>query len=814
MTPIKLTISETHNIRRDKEFVCVSVPFPLGCLSETDRLTCDDTRIKSIRQRPLSYWPDGTVRWAQCFIQLGCNKNESFEVELTKSKAVNDHVAQPLESDKDLIVDVQFSLEKGKPESLTFIKQTEQVLAMFDEGAIVQSRYSASSSLNPFLRLELVKTKNFISQVSKFDLTIHNTNRALHPNGQWDLGDPNSLIFDSLYCLVNQGSKHSLVNAYEDEQLLLSDCNEFTLIQHSSGGKNWQSNVHVDRSGKIPFKENGYILAQENTPKVHGKRVAPILTSGKQALFISDFWQNFPSSLEVQNQDIKIGLFPSLAYLHELLPGEKKTHSFSLFDDALYLVSHQYPLNIVVCPHYVESCQVIPFYSVRSLSSPLNDLIKLGLDDEVGFEVKRELIDEYGWRNYGDLYADHENEHYKGEGLIVSHYNNQYDPLFGFLNQYLKTGDRRWWDLAEPLAKHVMDIDIYHTTLDKDEYNHGLFWHTDHYVDAKTAGHRTYSKNQPQNVYMDHAGGGGPGGQHCYTSGLALYYWLTGDDSAKRSVIDLTNWITNVYEGSGGVFDFLLSLKNRNRQDLKNPMTNNYPLDRGTGNYITALQDCYLLTGKQHFLDKASLVIKQTVSPDQELSFLNLGDVENSWFYTVFLQAVCRYIDIKSQCHQIDESYEYSKQILIKFGHWMAKNEVPYLTKPDILEFPNQTWTAQDLRKVGTLKMSASFLTEPSELLKRADAIEEFVELELQKSDQANYCRVLCLLMQNIDLACFPHNNLNTSVENDKIHFENSAKPYKWWQELTNRLVAISPKDEVEWLRQRSAAINKLFDRN
>jgi hypothetical protein len=29
----------------------------------------------------------------------------------------------------------------------------------------------------------------------------------------------------------------------------------------------------------------------------------------------------------------------------------------------------------------------------------------------------------------------------------------------------------------------------------------------------------------------------------------------------------------------------------------------------------------------------------------------------------------------------------------------MAGHEVPYLSRPDVLEFPNETWAAQDLRK-------------------------------------------------------------------------------------------------------------------
>ena len=58
--------------------------------------------------------------------------------------------------------------------------------------------------------------------------------------------------------------------------------------------------------------------------------------------------------------------------------------------------------------------------------------------------------------------------------------------------QFLRSGDRRWWQAMRELAWHVIDIDIYHTDRDKAAYNRGLFWHTVHYVDADTATHRTY----------------------------------------------------------------------------------------------------------------------------------------------------------------------------------------------------------------------------------------------------------------------------------------------------------------------------------
>ena len=42
----------------------------------------------------------------------------------------------------------------------------------------------------------------------------------------------------------------------------------------------------------------------------------------------------------------------------------------------------------------------------------------------------------------------------------------------------------------DELAHHVVDIDIYHTTRDRAAYSGGLFWHTIHYASAGTATHR------------------------------------------------------------------------------------------------------------------------------------------------------------------------------------------------------------------------------------------------------------------------------------------------------------------------------------
>ena len=119
-------------------------------------------------------------------------------------------------------------------------------------------------------------------------------------------------------------------------------------------------------------------------------------------------------------------------------------------------------------------------------------LVDAAIEGSDTFEHKREVIDEYGWRHFGEIYADHEAVFHKGPNLLVSHYNNQYDPIAGCAFQFLRSGDWRWWLLMHELALHVRDIDVYHTDEDKSAYNHGLFWHTYHYVDAGTSTHRSY----------------------------------------------------------------------------------------------------------------------------------------------------------------------------------------------------------------------------------------------------------------------------------------------------------------------------------
>ena len=78
----------------------------------------------------------------------------------------------------------------------------------------------------------------------------------------------------------------------------------------------------------------------------------------------------------------------------------------------------------------------------RSRDTRYERLVSAAIEGQDSFERKRAVIDEYGWRDFGDIYADHENA-FSGAGRpIVSHYNNQYDAVGGFASQFMRIGRR------------------------------------------------------------------------------------------------------------------------------------------------------------------------------------------------------------------------------------------------------------------------------------------------------------------------------------------------------------------------------------
>ncbi|MBN9520247.1 hypothetical protein J0H58_17245 [bacterium] len=496
----------------------------------------------------------------------------------------------------------------------------------------------------------------------------------------------------------------------------------FELYQDSSGGENWRGRNHVNRAGEVPLTFRGYRVNGAD-----GLRATPIVLLPGLGITMPHFWENFPKAIEVTADSITLRLFPKQsADLHELQGGEQKTHTFAVAfgadATAEALEWFRTPPRVTLPPEWVAATGAVPYLTPQATDPHADYLALVGaaLDGPDTFETKREAIDEYGWRHFGDIYGDHEAVYHRGPEPMVSHYNNQYDPVFGFGVQLLRSGDARWAAHMDALAAHVADIDIYHTTRDKSAYNGGLFWHTYHYAPADTATHRSYPKllrtlggpagldpDDPKAQKSRHvyALGGGPGNEQNYAAGLALHYFLTGSTQSRDAAVGLAQWVIDMDDGTKTVFRWLAGGDTGLASQSRGP--DYHGPGRGSGNSLAALLVGHTLTGEAKFLAKAEQLIRRVIHPADDVPARNLLDVENRWFYTMFLHALGKYLDHKAELGQPDAMYAYARASLLHYARWMAEHEVPTLSRPEVLEYPNETWAAQDVRKFEVLRLAA-----------------------------------------------------------------------------------------------------------
>ncbi|WP_020408734.1 hypothetical protein [Hahella ganghwensis] len=875
--------------RRMAAFAC---PFPKGALHQCTNLvlTGDSSQLPLVAE-VTARWPDSSVKWLHFETMVNVtSQDRTLFLEIDKTANHPDsEVNEPFSGAEDIVLlDVATSdgittlfrgtekYEFSGAEQDFELRITGVAGSTFLKGPVIKGKDGAKIPFDvenvsheeigegPLKKVVVTVNGAFeanhlrkpvngrlrfaflpFTSLVELEFTAHNPNAAKHLNGHWDLGDPGSFVFVGCHMDMQCEVAKAFFQLNEGAEWQSSE-SAVVIYQGGSGGERWNSPVHVNADNKIPVQQRGYTVHAGDGKKIlEGLRASPALLldspGGRQkGIFIRpvQFWQNFPKSLELTEQGVSLEFFPSrYSGPHELQAGEKKTHRLLFSAEA---VAGQFdwlsePVSLAVDSGWVASCRVIPGLIPASPLDEMEEIINLGLSHpQHSFMQKREAIDEYGWRNFGDIYADHETAEHKEDSLFVSHYNNQYDPVMGMLRQYLATGNPEWFHLADDLARHVSDIDIYDTEDDKFEYNRGLFWHTDHYVDAQTATHRTYSSRQKKGVYQDHAGGGGPGGQHCYTTGLMYHYFLTGNRTSKESVLQLTEWIRAVYEGDNGLLEYVLALKNASNPGLKNPLSRRYPLDRGTGNYLVALLDSYQITLDDRYLQHSAQVIRNTVNPAEDIALRNLQNVEETWFYTIFLQAVVKYLMVKIEAGQFDEDFYYARDSLLHFADWMLKYEYPYLEKPEILEFPNHTWVAQDARKPYLLTYAAMFCSDLDKrqlLIEKAAFFEHYV-IENLKHEQTNYyTRILAILMQNHGpgrmLKCMKeHENWQELLGIPAPALSDSGVSYpapqakgrgSLWAaallELSRRMLGLSISRELGWLAKRSEKVAAWLNR-
>ena len=781
--PLRATALEPGARRREP--VTFGVPFPAGLVREVGqlRLIAPAGEPTTLQAEVTKRHPDGSIAWClvDCLVTMEVGGECPYAVEIGDS--VREGGAELAVGWGEFASGAVWAGDPARGHSVEFRLATGDAPAakVPSDGAPgllgpVRRRFVLNSALPNGLVLSGTADYYPGCDTYRIQATLVNPSAADHPGGNWDLGNGGSIEFAEFGFHVVAPSAGPARLSAERGQPLAEAPAFVTIHQESSGGANWRSPAHVDRTGQVRLAYKGYrATTPDGAVVLAGGRATPLLARDcggtPVAVAVPEFWENFPKSLAATADGLAVGLFPRLdsGRLHELQGGERKTHTFALQfgPDAVSDPPHAWlrsPLSVTAAPEWLLHCGVV------SRQGETHDiahrLVREGLSGDDSLVAKREKLDEYGWRNFGDLYGDHEAVYHKGDAPLVSHYNNQYDCVLALLEQYIQTGEWGFYSQGLECALHTCDIDIYHTAADRPAYNGGLFWHTYHYADAGTGTHRSYPRALTRGFQFSggqdlgamggtgktlqkvYAVGGGPAGSHNYNAGLALAYCLTGNPVFRDCAVNLAEFVVRMDAPRGG----LVGLLSRQYSGLATESSGGYHgPGRASANSVLALLAGFELTGEGRYLDYADLLIRRVSHPAQNLDALDLLNAELRWFYTMYLQALGEYIDALARHNLHPDRAEYARAVLLHYARWMAGRERPILDAPEKLQYPTETWAAQDLRKTGVFDAAAKYAETAAERARFLERADYFYRTSLEKLNTfqtRTLCRPLVLVMR------------------------------------------------------------------
>ena len=389
------------------------------------------------------------------------------------------------------------------------------------------------------------------------------------------------------------------------------------------------------------------------------------------------FWQNFPKELKVDEQGmLTVSLWPHREGApHEIQGGEQKTHDIYLYfqtgEGAGDKFDHWSIVAMRGCQEPLVAWAPAEWYLESGAFGPgvayspdrFQEYEWLAhapvMAGRYNIFKGREFIDEYGWRNYGDFFADNEPDETHGPNhgkLSLSHWNMAFDYSWGMLLQCVRTANlapeitERWWQVASEGARHLSDIDIYHAELDEEGRYAlgGRFYHTHHGINAGRATHRASAEEALwDDLHWPWGRGVNNIDSFFYDSrGISCYSLMSGDMNVRQTAIEIADLV--VY-----------SVENE-----RNPQIDNFT--RQAGNNLQVLTDAWVMTRADKYRKAADIIIERSrpslfgLSADddpEEVEFGGLG------FHSIYFDALGRYVEVSDKVFGIHQEMAINSMI-------------------------------------------------------------------------------------------------------------------------------------------------------
>ena len=558
LVPCVLSFASASSLTRRGEPVVCGVPLPRGLVKGVDVLAAGVEG--ALQTEVLDRWSDGSARWALVSLRVDQDDAAPSAVTLAVAPAGSVPTRPSLVSHKDtrVLVDtgrLQLTLGSGgRWPVLAATIDGREVCDAAHSGLMLTAAGGAEISvsvdrvwveregpshalirasgqhMNAGRALAYVEWQITVYAglpVMQVAVTLRNPRKAEHPGGHWELGDAGSLLLEDVTFALRVPAQDRVsagACSVDVGEAVAGVTLPFALYQESSGGERWNGSNHLNRDGCVPQTMRGYrrsdgITGLRSTPLLQLQTSAGVITFATEALLAE-----LPETAGRRRGRTALRVVAARVSGCTRAAG-RRAEDARVRPRVRRGRHHRRPARLVAIaarsghrsgldgrdrrrrctcsrkrathtPPTSRSSRRRSKEPTRSWTSASGSTSTAGATSATSTAITRRCVTQ-------------------GPDPLVSHYNNQYDPVAGFAIQFLRSGDPRWWPHDDDWPATSSTSTSTTPTEDKAAYNHGLFWHTYHYVDAGTATHRTYPKAPGSH-------GGGPAVEHNYTTGLML----------------------------------------------------------------------------------------------------------------------------------------------------------------------------------------------------------------------------------------------------------------------------------------------------
>lgn len=538
--------------------VTSGVPFPTGALGSPAQVRLVSIQGQEIPAavRPTSWWKDGSLKWILLDFSASPEQEPiilEYGSEVVRRSTLEEQAVRVLTDGDQTVVQNSTLQLRFDPRSCGLITEVR-----FDP----QGHFPSGTRITHDLGALLVDAEGnqYRAEGPPDELVVERTSpfrSVVRIRGRYRRG--NSTLFQYtarvhmfagapfVRVLYTFGNDHvnDLFRSIRSLELRVPTTLERTSQTRIGGGDGDASAVAAGDVRLLQDYDNRSRLTVDGRTRLSSDRAPGWMELGdgqrKVLAFVRWFWQLYPKSLATVGNTLSVGLSPALpkgAYTSEA-DRERKDQLFYYLGGDQYKFKRGVEKTHEIWLAFGESDDTLERWLPLFASSPVavappqwycasgafRDVLP---HDRVSFPGYEEAVEEslkvhlsnrrqsraYGMLNFGDWYADRFTERTFMWG------NNEYDTAYGFLLQFARTSDRRFFDVGEHTAWHLMDVDTIHHHDDPRQIG-GVYAHCIGHVGNYAASDRKAS-GEEINV------------SHTWVDGLLTYHFLTGSPRARE----------------------------------------------------------------------------------------------------------------------------------------------------------------------------------------------------------------------------------------------------------------------------------------